>query len=108
MGHFHILVGTLIVCGMCALLFEEGTRGRAFLSFAFVRVTPYALDVLLIGVTWGLVLLYPLSWATWQLDLVRPDNWLGTTILVAVAALVWVVLRVWNRAGRRSVRHSDG
>jgi hypothetical protein len=105
---FHIPIGTLLVCGLCALLFEEGTRERAFLLFAFGMVTHYALDGLLISVTGGLVLLYPLSWETWQLDLVRPDNWLGTTILVAVAALTWVVLRVWSRAGRRIMDEMAG
>ena len=99
MGHFHILVGTLIICGMCALLFEEGTRERAFLLFAFGMVTHYALDGLLISVTGGLVLLYPLSWETWTLDLIRPNNWLGTTILVGAAALVWCVLK-WRRTGQ--------
>jgi len=64
-------------------------------------VTHYALDVLSVHVTGGLVLLWPLSWSTRQLGLVRPDNWLGTTILVAAAALVWFVLRAWGtrRAG---------
>jgi len=97
---FLIPVGTLLVCGLCALLFEEGTRGLAFLLLVFGMVTHYALDVLLISVTGGLVLLFPLSWETWQLDLVRPDNWLGTTILVAAAVLLWLVLRVLKRAGR--------
>ena len=90
---FHTPVGTLLVCGLCALLFEEGTRGRVFLLFTFGMVTHYALDALLISVTGGLVLLYPLSWETWQLDLIRPDNWLGTTILVGAAILVWLVLK---------------
>jgi hypothetical protein len=97
---FHIPVGTLLVCGLCALLFEEGTRERVFLLFAFGMVTHYALDALLISVTGGLVLAFPLSWETWQLDLVRPDNWLGTTILVAAAFLLWLVLAVWRRSGR--------
>lgn len=98
---FHIPVGTALVCGLCAMLFEGGTRVRVFLLFAFGMVTHYALDVLLTKVAWGLVLLYPLSWQTWQLGLVRPDNWLGTTILVAVAVLVWLVLKAWSsrRAG---------
>ena len=95
---FHIPVGTLLVCGLCALLFEERTRERVFLLFAFGMVTHYALDVLLISVTGGLVLAFPLSWEMWQLDLVRPNNWLGTTILVTVAVLMWLVLRVWRRS----------
>lgn len=94
---FHIPIGTLLVCGLCALLFEVGTRERVFLLFAFGMVTHYALDALLISVTGGLVLLYPLSWETWQLDLVRPDNWLGTTILVTVAIVVWLMLKAWRR-----------
>ena len=99
---FHIPIGTLLVCGVCALFFEEGTRVRVFLLFAFGMATHYALDGLLIHVSGGLMLLYPLSWGTWQLQLVRPDNWLGTTILVAAALLVYVVLKVRNdrRVGR--------
>jgi len=100
---FHIPIGTLLVCGLCALLFEEGTRVRVFLLFTFGMVTHYALDVLLIHVSGGLMLLYPLSWDTWALQLVRPDNWLGTTILVAAALLVWLVLRVWSN---RRVEHA--
>jgi hypothetical protein len=96
---FHIPVGTALVCGVCALFFEEGTRERVFLLFAFGMVTHYALDVLLVQVARGLVLLYPLSWSNWHLDLVRPDNWLGTTILVAAALLVFGVLKV--RSDRR-------
>jgi len=98
---FHIPAGTVIVCGLCALLFEGGTRVRVFLLFAFGMGTHYALDVLLMHVTGGIVFLYPLSWETWQLQLVRPDNWLGTTILVAAAILVWLVAKAWSsrRAG---------
>jgi hypothetical protein len=101
---FHIPVGTLLVCGVCALLFEEGTRVRVFLLFAFGMATHYALDVLLIHVSGGLALLWPLSWETWALQLVRPDNWLGTTILVAAAILVWLALKV--RSDRR-VGHAE-
>jgi len=84
------------------MLFEEGTRVRVLLLFAFGMVTHYALDVLLIKVSGGLMLLYPLSWKTWQLQLVRPDTWLGTTILVATAVLVYSVLKVrsYRRVGR--------
>jgi len=35
---------------------------------------------------------------------VRPDNWLGTTILVAAAILVWLALKV--RSDRR-VGHAE-
>ncbi|GEM_PF-5255692 len=39
----------------------------------------------------GLALMYPLSWETGALELVRPDNWLGTTLVVAAAVLMWLV-----------------
>jgi hypothetical protein len=105
---FHIPIGTLLVCGFGALLFEEGTRVRVFLLLAFGMVTHYALDVLLIHVSGGLVLLYPLSWQTWQLQLVRPDNWLGTTILVAVAVLIYGALKFRNnRCVGRAKRAQD-
>jgi len=103
---FHIPIGTLLVCGLAALLFEEGTRVRVFLLFAFGMATHYALDVLLIHVSGGLALLWPLSWQTWALQLVRPDNWLGTTILVAAALLVWLVLKVrsYRNVGHTKLR----
>jgi hypothetical protein len=59
---FHIPIGTVLVCGLGALLFEGGTRVRVFLLFALGMVTHYALDGLLIHESGGLKLLYPLSW----------------------------------------------
>jgi len=105
---FHIPIGTALVCALCALLFEEGIRVRVFLLFALGIVTHYALDVILINVSGGLMLLNPLSWNAWHLDLVRPDNWLGTTILVAAAILVWLVLKAWTvRRAKDSARTKD-
>jgi hypothetical protein len=105
---FHIPIGTALVCALCALLFEKGIRVRVFLLFAVGIVTHYALDVILINVSGGLMLLYPLSWNAWHLDLVRPDNWLGTTILVAAAILVWLVLKAWTvRRAKDSTRTKD-
>jgi len=105
---FHIPIGTALVCALCALLFEEGIRARVFLLFAFGLVTHYALDVILINVSGGLVLLYPLSWNAWHLDLVRPNNWLGTMILVAAAILVWLMLKAWTvRRAEDTARTKD-
>jgi LexA-binding, inner membrane-associated putative hydrolase len=106
---FHIPIGTALVCALCALLFEEGTRAHVFSLFAIGMVTHYALDVILIYVGGGLMLLYPLSWNMWHLDLVRPDNWLGTTILVAVAILVYGALKVrsYRRLGHGERTHDE-
>jgi len=73
-----------------------------------VMVTHYALDVILISVGGGVALLYPLSWNRWHLDLVRPNNWLGTTILVVAAILVWLVLKAATaRRAENSARTTD-
>ena len=105
---FHIPIGTALVCGLCALLFEQRIRVRVFLLFALGMVTHYALDVILISVGGGVALLYPLSWNTWHLDLVRPNNWLGTTILVVAAILVWLVLKAATaRRAENSARTTD-
>jgi hypothetical protein len=60
-------------------------------------LTHYELDVLMIGVAGGLALLYPFTWETWHFDLIRPNNWLGTTMLVRGAVVLWLVLKVWRR-----------
>jgi len=109
---FHIPIGTLLMCGLGALLFEEGTRTRVFLLFTFGMATHYALDALLKHVTGGIMFLYPLSWETWQLQLVRPDNWLRTSIMVAAAVLVYGLLKVRSdrRVGRaeRATEETSG
>jgi hypothetical protein len=51
-------------------------------------LTHYEPDVLLIGVAGGLALLYPFTWETWHFDLIRPNNWLGTTMLVSGAGVL--------------------
>ena len=79
-----------------------------FLLFAFGMATHYALDVLLIHVSGGIVLLYPLSWETWQLQFVRPDNWLGTTMLVAAAILVLQRAEGPKLSASRTSGASDG
>ena len=64
------------------------TRGRAFLLFTLGMLTHYEPDVLLIGVAGGLALLYPFTWETWHFDLIRPNNWFGTTMLVSGAGVL--------------------
>jgi hypothetical protein len=87
----------LLVCVVCALL------------FAFAMATHCALGVLLIHVSGGLALLFPLSWETWALQLVRLDNWLGTTIPVAAALFVYAVLKVgsYSRLGHAERTHEE-
>ena len=83
-------------------------RVRVFLLFVVGMVTHYALDVILINVSGGLVLLYPLSWNARHLDLVRPNNWLGTTILLAAAILVWLASKAWTvRRAEDAARTKD-
>jgi hypothetical protein len=79
---------------------------RIFFLFAFGMATHYVLDVLLIHVSGGLALLWLLSWQTWALQLVQPDHWLGTTILVAAAIIVWLVLQVGTVVISESEAHA--
>ena len=78
-GEVITVVCMLLVCVVCALLFEEGTRVRILLLFAFGIGAHYALDGLWIHVSGGLMLLHPLSCDTWQLQLVRPERLLQLT-----------------------------
>lgn len=61
--------------------------------------------MLLTHVSGWLVLLCPLSWGTWQLQLARPDNWWETAILVATALLLYGALKIrsYRRAGRAAL-----
>ncbi len=85
----HEPVGSFLVAGLASLLFKE--KKTAFLFFSLGILTHYALDILMIQVSDGLYLFYPVSWLGFHLDLFTNDDYLIWLLALAVALVVYVV-----------------
>jgi hypothetical protein len=85
----HTPIGSLVSAGLIALLFSEVfvVFSLFFLGFA----THFALDLLLGHVSGGVLLLFPVSWAEYQLVVIHADNSWVALILLCLAALVHVL-----------------
>lgn len=60
-------------------------------------VTHYLLDLLLIQVGYGMVLLYPLSWTGFTLNLVPNDDYYITIVALFIALIVYLVSRLMEK-----------
>ncbi|MDP3065286.1 MAG: hypothetical protein Q8N08_00970 [Methanobacteriaceae archaeon] len=95
---FHTPLASLVLAGLLSIFFKE--KKLAFLFLGLGIFTHFALDLLLIRVGEGYYLLFPISWQTFHLDLIAPDDY-NITLVVLLAALVLYSL------GRLSQRRSE-
>ncbi len=94
----HQPAGSFLVAGFASLFFEK--KREVFLFFSLGVLTHYALDLLLLQISGGLYLLYPLSWVTFSLDRVPNDDYYITILALGVALGLYVVGR-WVEMGKK-------
>jgi hypothetical protein len=102
----HTPIGSLVSAGLIALLFSEVFV--VFSLFVLGFTTHFALDLLLGHVSGGMFLLFSVSWAEYQLGWIHADNSGVASVLLGLAALVFV-LQNRNQAVKliaRAARHS--
>lgn len=91
----HLPLGSLIMAALITLLFRDKKMVFVFLIFGFL--THYALDSLLTYVSGGMELLFPFSWAEWQLRIIPVDDY-NLMVLVGIIALsVYAFLKLTKR-----------
>lgn len=94
----HLPLGSLIMAALITLLFRDKKMVFLFLIFGFF--THYALDSLLTYVSGGMELLFPFSWAEWQLRIIPVDDY-NLMILVGIIAFsVYAVLKLTKRCSQ--------
>ena len=86
---FHIPLTSLVLAGLISIFFKE--KKLAFLFFTLGVLTHYALDVLLIHVGEGYYLFFPISWQIFHLDLISPDDYNITIVVMCVAVLLYLL-----------------
>jgi hypothetical protein len=89
----HLPVGSFILAGIISLLFED--KRTIFLFLSLGVASHFLLDVLLIHLTGGSNLLFPISWQIFNLDLVPTDDYY-ITILALMVALIVYLFGKWN------------
>ena len=84
----HTPIGSLLSAALIALLFIEAVV--VFSLFVLGFTTHFALDLLLGHVSGGMLLLFPVSWAEYQLGLIHSDNYVVALLMLALAVLVYI------------------
>ena len=84
---FHIPLTSFIIAGIMSLFFENKKIALLFLIIG--AITHFIMDVLLIDIEGGAYLFFPLSWQTFHLDLIPPDDYVITLITLTVTLTVY-------------------
>lgn len=84
---FHIPFTSLVLAGLVAMFFE---RKNVFFLFALGACTHFALDMLLINIGEGIYLFFPLSWQMFHIDLLSPDDYVFSFIVLALSFMVFI------------------
>ncbi len=89
---FHIPLTSFIMAGIISLFFEN--KKIAFLFLVIGAISHFAMDSLLISIGGGMYLFFPFSWQSFHLDLIPPDDYLITTVILMLTFLVYF-LGLW-------------
>lgn len=95
---FHTPTGAFIVAGIFALFFKD--TKKAFIPLGIGIMTHLILDLLLVHVSGGMKLLYPISWTEWQYYLIRYDDY-NVTIVSITAAISFYIIYYYNEKRNR-------
>ena len=85
----HTPIGSLLSAALIALLFIEAVV--VFSLFVLGFTTHFALDLLLGHVSGGMLLLFPVSWAEYQLGVIHSDNPWVALVLLGTSGFVYVL-----------------
>ncbi|MBN1281151.1 MAG: metal-dependent hydrolase [Candidatus Thermoplasmatota archaeon] len=90
----HTPIGAVLIAGLLALFFEKAKLIFILLSIGIA--THFVLDLLLLKVSGGgMILLFPLSWQQWQLNLLRSDDYRMTLVAFIAAVVVYLVVYLY-------------
>lgn len=88
---FHTPVITFIIAGIISLFFEN--QKVAFLFLVIGATTHFVLDLLLVDLEGGIYLFFPFSFQTIHINLIPPDDYLITFVVLTLTILIYL----WGR-----------
>ncbi len=90
----HTPIGAFLIAAIIALFFKDAKK--AFIALGIGITTHFILDFLLVHVSGGMKLLFPISWGEWQFYLIRSDDYWITIIAILAAILVYLIYYFYN------------
>ncbi len=94
---FHTPLGAFLVAVLIALLFPRPKLALFFVSIGFV--THFFLDFLLVHVSGGIRLFFPLSWQGYHLSVIRADDYWVTVVAVLLSLFIYAVFWMYQKKG---------
>lgn len=91
----HTPFGALLIALIITLFFPD--IKKAFIPLIFGVATHFILDMFLLNVSGGMPLLFPFSWAEWQFDLIRSDDYTMTIVAIIAALIVYLSYAVFEK-----------
>ena len=92
---FHLPVTSLVVAGLFSMFFCNKKVVFGLLTLGLI--THYILDLLLINISGGIYLFFPLSWQGFHLDIISPDDYFLSLITLIVAFLVFIGVHILKK-----------
>ena len=92
---FHTPFGSIIIAGIFSLFFKD--IKKAFIPLGIGIITHFILDLLLVHVSPGIKLLFPLSWGEWQYPIIRYDDFFITIYAIIIAIIFYVVYNYYKK-----------
>lgn len=96
---FHIPLTSFTVAGIISLFFEN--KRITFFFLVIGAITHFAMDLLLVDIEGGMYLFFPFSWQTYNLDLISPDDYLITLVILTLTLIVYFFGR-WIKKYRKN------
>lgn len=96
----HTPLASIIIAGIISLFFEDKKLAFAFLTLGVI--THYLLDLLLIHIGEGYYLLFPFSWDIFHLNLISPDNYYITGIVLILSFLLFFGGRIITKRSKKA------
>jgi hypothetical protein len=91
----HTPLGALLIAYVIAFFFQE--MKKALIPLSVGIATHFILDLLLLNVSGGMPLLFPLSWDEWQLNFIRSDDYTMTIIAIVAAVVVYFFYFIYEK-----------
>lgn len=85
---FHLPLTSLVMAGLFSMFFSSKKIVFGLLTFGLC--IHFMLDLLLINIGGGIYLFFPLSWQTFHFDVISPDDYYLSLIVLSIATMIFL------------------
>ena len=99
----HTPIGAILIGANLSLFFKD--YKKAFIALSIGVITHFIFDFLLVHVSGGIKLFYPISWAELQIYLIRSDEYLITIFALIIAIIVYLLYNFHDKSKIKKIRN---